>query len=126
VAAVGGRHARTHYRVAERFRAHTFLNVSLETGRTHQIRVHMAHIRHPLVGDRLYGGRPRLPTRPLADLVDGLNAFSRQALHACRLVLTHPRRGETISLESPLPADMAALLGLLRADLKNASEGRGR
>jgi 23S rRNA pseudouridine1911/1915/1917 synthase len=126
VAAVGGRPARTHYRVAERFRAHTFLNVSLETGRTHQIRVHMAHIRHPLVGDRLYGGRSRLPTQPLPELVDALHNFPRQALHACRLELAHPLRGETITLESPLPPDLVALLAVLRADGKNASEAARR
>lgn len=121
VANVGGRAACTHYRVAERFRAHTLLNVELETGRTHQIRVHMAHIRYPLVGDRLYGGRPRLPPQPMPALVDCLKAFPRQALHACALVLRHPGRDESITVEVPLPADMLALLVALRDDTRSAS-----
>ena len=111
-----GRPAVTHYRIIERFRAHSHVRVELETGRTHQIRVHMAHIRHPLVGDPLYGGRPRLPKSPSVALVAALREFKRQALHACRLELAHPVSGERLELESPLPADMRALVEILRAD----------
>jgi 23S rRNA pseudouridine1911/1915/1917 synthase len=112
----GGREAITHYRVAERFRAHTLLRVKLETGRTHQIRVHMAHIGHPLLGDPVYGGRLRLPRGATAALVEALRTFRRQALHAARLSLVHPGTGTAMSWTSPLPADMQALLATLRAD----------
>lgn len=112
----GGRTAVTHYRVERRFRAHTLLRLRLETGRTHQIRVHMAHIRHPLVGDPVYGGRPRRPPQPTTALIDALAGFRRQALHAARLGLTHPYTRETLVWEAPLPADVAALLAALAAD----------
>jgi 23S rRNA pseudouridine1911/1915/1917 synthase len=112
----GGREARTSYRVIERFRAHTHIDVELETGRTHQIRVHMAHVRAPLVGDLVYGGRPRLPPQPSAELTALLQGFRRQALHATRLAFEHPTRGEPCVFESPLPEDMRALLRALRAD----------
>ena len=116
-----GRPAVSHYRVLERFRAHTDLEVALETGRTHQIRVHMAHIGHPIVGDVLYGGR----TTPPASLGDEARrvvmAFPRQALHASRLSLVHPESGERVSFDSPLPADMVALLAALSADKKKAA-----
>ncbi len=121
VAAVGGRAARTHYRVTERFRAHSWLSVALETGRTHQIRVHLAHIRHPLVGDRLYGGRPRLPSQAAPELVQILTAFPRQALHAWKLAFTHPVGGALITCEAPLPPDMSELLGALRDDTRRAA-----
>ena len=117
-----GRHARTHYRVVERFRAHTHVEVELDTGRTHQIRVHMAHIRAPLIGDPVYGGRPKLPPRPSARLREVLQAFHRQALHASRLVLPHPRTGVTLAVESPLPADLVELLDALGADRDEAAE----
>ena len=103
-----GREARTRYRVLERFRAHTLVEVELETGRTHQIRVHMAHIRAPLVGDPVYGGRPRLPPAPSDELRVALQAFRRQALHARRG--SHSlirRRGVALRFESPLPRDLA-------------------
>jgi 23S rRNA pseudouridine1911/1915/1917 synthase len=112
----GGRVARTHYRVVERFRAHTHVEVQLETGRTHQIRVHMAHIRAPLLGDPVYGGRPKLPVSPSEELRLALQGFRRQALHASRLELDHPVSGQPLSFESPLPADLARLIALLRAD----------
>jgi 23S rRNA pseudouridine1911/1915/1917 synthase len=112
----GGRPAVTHYRVAERFRANALLDVRLETGRTHQIRVHLAHVRHPLVGDPAYGGRPRLPRGATPELRALLQGFPRLALHAARLALAHPRSGEPLAWEAPLPADLAGLLAALRRD----------
>ena len=109
-----GKPAVTHYRVAERFAAYTLLSVRLETGRTHQIRVHMAYIHHPLVGDPLYGGRLRLPRAVSAGLRAALTGFRRQALHATRLELCHPASGETLGWEADIPADFAQLLGVLR------------
>ncbi len=112
----GGRPARTQYRVLERFRAHTHVRLALETGRTHQIRVHMAHIGAPLVGDPFYGGRPRLPPKPQDALRERLQSFGRQALHATRIELRHPVTGEAVAASSPLPEDFAALLAALRED----------
>ena len=112
----GGRPAVTHYRVLEAFAAHALLGLRLETGRTHQIRVHLAHIRYPILGDPVYGGRPRPPKGAPASLDAALRAFPRQALHAIRLGLRHPRTGEEMAWEVPLAADMAALLALLRAE----------
>lgn len=111
-----GREAITHYRVRERFRAHTVLECRLETGRTHQIRVHMAHAKHPLIGDPLYGGSFKLPKAATPELVEMLRSFKRQALHAEKLAFVHPVSGETISTEAPIPADMQALIATLRAD----------
>ncbi len=120
-----GRPAVTHYRVRERFRAHTLVQCNLETGRTHQIRVHMAHIRHPLVGDTLYGGGLRLPKGATAELTEVLRGFRRQALHAERLEFAHPVGGRTIAVEAERPADLAALVLALRADTRahGGSEG---
>jgi 23S rRNA pseudouridine1911/1915/1917 synthase len=112
-----GKRAVTHYRLRERFRAHSLLQCNLETGRTHQIRVHLAHIHHPLVGDPLYGGGLRLPRRATEPLVAALRGFRRQALHAERLSFEHPASGEALSFEAPRPADMEALLAALRDDL---------
>jgi 23S rRNA pseudouridine1911/1915/1917 synthase len=111
-----GREAVSHYRVLERFAAHTLLAVTLETGRTHQIRVHMAHVRHPLVGDKTYGGRPRPPWGVSDALAIALRGFPRQALHATALGLEHPVSGEPLHWEVPLPEDLAALLELLRTE----------
>lgn len=111
-----GKHAVTHYRLRERFRAHTALQCNLETGRTHQIRVHMAHIGHPLIGDPLYGGGLRLPKGATPELVAALRSFRRQALHAERLAFEHPVTGEPMSFAALRPADLDALLGELRAD----------
>jgi 23S rRNA pseudouridine1911/1915/1917 synthase len=111
-----GRPAVTHYRVVERFRAHTHAEVTLETGRTHQIRVHFAYIRAPLVGDSVYGGRPRLPRQPSVRLREALQGFGRQALHAHALELAHPTSGAPLSFVSPLPADIEGLLAVLRED----------
>ncbi|OGT54509.1 MAG: RNA pseudouridine synthase [Gammaproteobacteria bacterium RIFCSPHIGHO2_12_FULL_63_22] len=111
-----GREAITHYRVRERFRAHTVLECRLETGRTHQIRVHMAYAKHPLIGDPLYGGSFKLPKAATPELVEMLRSFKRQALHAEKLEFVHPVSGEKISTEAPIPADMQALIATLRAD----------
>lgn len=109
-----GKPAVTHYRLLERFAAHTHIQCKLESGRTHQIRVHMTHVRHPLVGDPAYGGRLRLPKGTTEELRQALAAFSRQALHARRLTLEHPETGETLSWEVPLPEDMVQLIEALR------------
>jgi len=109
-----GREAVTHYRVAERFTAQTLLNVQLETGRTHQIRVHMAHRHHPLVGDPVYGGRARLGKGLPVALREQLRRFPRQALHAVRLEIDHPLSGERMAWQAPLPADFEELLAALR------------
>jgi 23S rRNA pseudouridine1911/1915/1917 synthase len=111
-----GRPAITHYRVVRRFRAHTHLRMQLDTGRTHQIRVHLAHLGYPLVGDPQYGGRFGLPAGAQAQLVTALRSFRRQALHASRLALEHPATGEDLAWEAPLPADMVALLAALAED----------
>lgn len=112
-----GRAAVSHYRVLERFRAHTRVQVRLESGRTHQIRVHMAHIHHPLVGDPTYGGRLRLPPGCSPGLAEALRGFRRQALHARRLALAHPASGEAMAWTAPLPPDMETLLATLREDM---------
>jgi 23S rRNA pseudouridine1911/1915/1917 synthase len=112
-----GKHAVTHYRLRERFRAHTLVQCNLETGRTHQIRVHLSHIGHPLVGDPLYGGGLKLPKRATPELIAALRSFRRQALHAERLAFEHPVTGESLSFEAPRPADMDALIAALRDDL---------
>ncbi|KAF1726520.1 23S rRNA pseudouridine(1911/1915/1917) synthase RluD [Pseudoxanthomonas japonensis] len=111
-----GRDAVTHYRLRERFRAHTALECRLETGRTHQIRVHMAHIKYPIVGDPLYGGPLRLPKGASDELIAVLRSFRRQALHAETLEFAHPVSGEPVRVTAPVPADMVALLAALRAD----------
>ncbi|MCU7838993.1 MAG: 23S rRNA pseudouridine(1911/1915/1917) synthase RluD [Candidatus Thiodiazotropha sp. (ex Troendleina suluensis)] len=111
-----GKRAITHYRVVQRFRAHTLLRVNLETGRTHQIRVHMSHIRHPLLGDPLYGGRLKLPSGANEELQQALKVFRRQALHATRLELKHPETGETMAWEAQMPSDMQQLLERLEKD----------
>jgi len=111
-----GKPAVSHYRVEKKFRAHTLLRVKLESGRTHQIRVHMAHIRHPLVGDPVYSGRLQLPRGAGAGLQEVLRNFRRQALHAAKLGLVHPRLGRPLSWESPLPEDLRDLIFALEQD----------
>lgn len=118
-----GKPAMTHYRVKEKFRAHTYIRLKLESGRTHQIRVHMSHLRFPLVGDQAYGGRPRPPKACNQDMVDMLRSFKRQALHAVQLELSHPVTGEWLSWQAPLPDDFKALLSVLRED--KAEHGSG-
>ena len=113
-----GREAVTHYRIEKRFRQHTLARVRLETGRTHQIRVHMEHVGYPIVGDPLYGGRKRFPKGASEDLRKLLESFHRQALHAAKLTLTHPKSGKRVSFEAPLPDDLAHLLDGLQKDLE--------
>ena len=116
-----GKPAVTHYRVVERFVAHTHARLRLETGRTHQIRVHMAHIRYPLVGDPVYGGRLRLPPQCSPELAGALRGFKRQALHAARLGIVHPDSGEAMEWQADIPEDMSQLLTLLHDDAKSRS-----
>jgi len=111
-----GKDATTHYRVIDRLRAHSYLRLRLESGRTHQIRVHMAHIKHPLVGDPQYGGRPRPPANVSEELSYLLRHFPRQALHAVHLSFLHPSTGEVMAWTSPLPEDMQKLIKALRLD----------
>ena len=122
-----GKEAITHYRLRERFRAHTALECRLETGRTHQIRVHMAHLRHAIVGDQLYGGALKLPKGASDELVAALRGFKRQALHAETLEFVHPITGEPVRNSAPAPADMLQLLKALREDSELFAEReRGR
>ena len=113
-----GKPAVTHYRVITRFREHTHLQLKLESGRTHQIRVHMQHIRHPIVGDPVYGGRQRIPAQADKQLIEQLRTFRRQALHAFRLRLIHPRNGKQLTWKAPLPEDMQQLISALQQDMQ--------
>ena len=110
----GGKPAVTRYTVIERFAAHTYISVALETGRTHQIRVHFAYRRHALVGDQVYGGRLSLPAGASERVVEALRGFRRQALHAAKLEFVHPASGENMRLEVDPPDDFKALLNSLR------------
>jgi 23S rRNA pseudouridine1911/1915/1917 synthase len=116
-----GRPAVTHYRVLERFRAHTYISVKLETGRTHQIRLHLAHQKYPIVGDPVYGGRFAQPRNASQELIVTLRAFKRQALHAASLGFDHPRTGKRLALQSPVPEDFRQLLLALRDDARTAA-----
>lgn len=111
-----GKEAVTHYRVKKRFHGITHIDVSLETGRTHQIRVHMTHIKYPIVGDTTYVGRSRIPAGASQTLTDALKMFPRQALHARRLGLFHPVSGEYMEWEAELPDDMQKLLAVLNSE----------
>ncbi len=113
-----GRPAVTHFTVRERYRAHSFVDVKLDTGRTHQIRVHFAHRRHALLGDGVYGGRLGLPAGATAALIDELRGFKRQALHAAQLKLLHPVSGDELVFDAAIPADFAHLVDVLRTDNK--------
>ena len=115
-----GRKAVTHYRIEKRFRAHTLARVHLETGRTHQIRLHLAHIGYPIVGDPVYGGRRKLPAGATPALKSALEGFQRQALHAARLSFIHPKSGKAVSFDAPLPADLTGLLAVLEQDRRDA------
>lgn len=116
----GGKPAVTHYTVIERFRAFTYISVRLETGRTHQIRVHFAHRRHALVGDPVYGGRLALPKGASEELIQMLRRFKRQALHAARLDFVHPVSGERLEFEVTPPDDFQELLAVMRQDAQQA------
>lgn len=125
--AVRGKPAVSHYRVKQRFRAHTLVRVQLESGRTHQIRVHLAHIGFPIVGDRVYGGRVRMPPDCSEHLAQVLRRFRRQALHAARLGLIHPVSGERMQWTAPVPEDMRELIEALKLDtLSPAPSRKGR
>lgn len=115
-----GRPALTRVRVMERYRVHTLIEAELSTGRTHQIRVHLASVGFPLVGDRRYGARGRVPPGASRALVQLLQQFPRQALHAWQLALTHPGTGEPLHFDSPLPDDLVVLVEALRADAADA------
>lgn len=119
-----GRASVTHYRVIHRYRAHTHVRLILETGRTHQIRVHMSHIKYPLVGDRVYAGRLLLPKGATAELIDSLRTFPRQALHAAKLAFAHPITGKPVECAAPLPADMVELLAVLKRDVQAAAPAK--
>jgi len=114
----GGKEARTHWKVAERFGPAARVAIELETGRTHQIRVHMAHLGYPVLGDPLYGGRVKnqlsLDTAQRSLAADLLRTLQRQALHAAALVLTHPVTGHPLAFETQWPGDMHQALTLLR------------
>ena len=109
-----GKEARTHYRAIDRFKSHTHVKAILETGRTHQIRVHLSYVGHSLIGDPMYGGRVRFPKKASEELKDALLNFKRQALHSKKLTLIHPISGESMSWKIPLPDDMAELLEVLK------------
>jgi len=111
---MSGKEAITHYRAIDRFKSHTHVKAILETGRTHQIRVHLSHVGHSLIGDPMYGGRVRFPKKASEKLKDALVNFTRQALHSKKLTLTHPISGELMSWKAPLPDDMLRLLEVLK------------
>ena len=113
----GGKEAVTHYRIEERFPHHSLLRVALETGRTLQIRVHLSWKHMPIVGDQVYGGRPRVPAGASESVRQAVQQFPRQALHATRLGLHHPVSGDYLQWQVAIPADMAALLDILRAEI---------
>jgi 23S rRNA pseudouridine1911/1915/1917 synthase len=120
VLAVGGKEAISHYRIIERFAHHTWIKVQLETGRTHQIRVHMAHLHYPLIGDKMYGGRLQIPKKASSTLIECLRHFPRQALHARSLQLIHPDSLQIMQWEAPVPDDIQQLLACLRQESLNA------
>ncbi|GEA60249.1 23S rRNA pseudouridine(1911/1915/1917) synthase RluD [Vibrio comitans] len=113
-----GKPAVTHYRVAEHFREHTRIRLRLETGRTHQIRVHMSYLQHPLLGDIAYGGRARIPKGASEDLTSMIRGFDRQALHAVMLKFDHPSTGEEMQFHAPVPDDMVEMAEALRQDMR--------
>lgn len=117
-----GREAVTHYRVIERYRRHTWVRVTLETGRTHQIRLHLSHAGYPLVGDPVYGRRLVIPRGATPELAEALRGFRRQALHAAKIVFPHPRTGRDVQVESKLPADLRGLIACLKRD-RDAAAG---
>lgn len=117
-----GKEAVTHYRVLKKYRAHTLLQVKLESGRTHQIRVHMAHLRYPVLGDPVYGGRLKIPRGSSEQFAEVLRGLKRQALHAAKLSLDHPGSGECVQWTASVPEDMSAVMVVLAKDVKNAGD----
>lgn len=117
-----GKASITHYRVHQRFREHTHIDVQLDTGRTHQIRVHMQHIRHSIVGDPVYSGRQRIPAQASDTFIQTFRGFKRQALHAWQLTLPHPKTGDVMSWQAPLPEDFSLLLAALEQDFAEHEE----
>lgn len=117
-----GKPAVTHYRVAEHFREHTRIRLRLETGRTHQIRVHMSYLQHPLLGDIAYGGRARIPKGASKELTTMIRSFDRQALHAVMLKFVHPITGEEVEFHAPVPNDMVVMAEALRVDARENIE----
>jgi 23S rRNA pseudouridine1911/1915/1917 synthase len=113
-----GKPAVSHYRVMKKYRAHTLVQVRLESGRTHQIRVHMAHLHYPVVGDPVYGGRLKIPTGASENLKNVLRGFRRQALHALKLSLVHPKTGKRVQWATSVPEDMSKLMEALAEDAK--------
>ena len=117
-----GKPAVSHYRVMKKYRAHTLVQVNLESGRTHQIRVHMAHLHYPVVGDPVYGGRLKIPAGSSEKLKDVLRGFRRQALHALKLSLVHPETGKRVQWATSVPEDMSKLMEALAMDTKAHSD----
>jgi len=113
-----GKPAISHYRVTKKYRAHTLVQVKLESGRTHQIRVHMAHLHYPVLGDPVYGGRLKIPAGAGDKLEKNLRSFKRQALHALKLSLIHPRTGKRVQWVTSVPEDMSKLMEALAQDAK--------
>ena len=112
----GGKEAITHYQILERYKGLTLLECRLETGRTHQIRVHLSHIRHPLIGDSLYGVRNKIPKGLDSHIRDLIQGFPRQALHALKLAFIHPSFNEKMEFETDLPVDMQTLITEIRTN----------
>jgi len=116
-----GKPALTHFSVREKYRAHSLIDVQLETGRTHQIRVHLAYLRHPLLGDPVYGGRLAIPKGISTQLEQQIRGFRRQALHARRLSFIHPASGEAVSFKAALPDDMTGMIDTLQKDVRHSA-----
>jgi len=114
-----GKTAITHYRIIKKFSGHTYLQIQLETGRTHQIRVHLSYLKYPILGDPVYGGRVKIPKNTSMQLISTIQSFPRQALHAYKIELKHPVSGDMICLESPLPEDMQSLFEALENNEKS-------
>ena len=115
-----GKEAVTHFRIIRKYRSHTHIRLQLETGRTHQIRVHMAWLKYPIIGDPVYAGRAHLPRGASQQFISMLQNFPRQSLHACAITLQHPQTEETLTCEAPLPTDMQMLLKALEEDVTNS------
>ena len=117
-----GKHALTHFRILKKFEQHTYIGLRLDTGRTHQIRVHMSHIKYPLLGDPLYGKRLIVPQRASKTLQSKLQQFKRQALHANKISLSHPISHEELTIKSKIPEDILSILVALSNDQMNRED----